>query len=237
MCAQRFVLSRPSPRKKRRRYTYTEMRTVTQMCRRMARRSAPQRTVEHTQSGHTHSHACAATTHAHIHGHTHTSGRSHAHGDRLRARFEHARCDSNAGGRMCVRVRLCVRASVGQRPTDVCRRLHFGLGECVRAHVCECVSATSQAPESDAGAPIERIKPGASPPQKPQRPTVSNDLLLLLLLQVFHTAPLSHTLVPLASRRLLQQTSPRATPTSSSTTAPLCASFATSSVATSPTSR
>ena len=101
---------------------------------------------------------------------------------------------------MCVRVRLCVRASVGQRPTDVCRRLHFGLGECVRAHVCECVSATSQAPESDAGAPIERTKPGVSPPQKPQRPTVSNDLFVLL--QVFHTAPLFHTVVPLASRRV-----------------------------------
>ena len=31
----------------------------------------------------------------------------------------HAHCASNAGGRMCVRLRLCVRASVGQRPTDV----------------------------------------------------------------------------------------------------------------------
>ena len=90
----------------------------------------------HTVGAHTFARVRSHHTRAHPRSHKHTSGRSHAHGDRLRARFEHARCASNAGGRMCARVRLCVRASAGQRPTDVCRRPHFGLSVCVRMSVC-----------------------------------------------------------------------------------------------------
>ena len=65
---------------------------------------------------------------------THTHVRAGSHTDTaLRARFEHTRCASDTGGRMCVCVRLCVRASVAQRLTDGCR-LHFSLGD-VRACV------------------------------------------------------------------------------------------------------
>ena len=71
-------------------------------------------------------HASGAHTFAQVRSHytraqtlTHPCARRPADGHRLRARFEHTRCASDAGGRMCVCVRLCVRASVGQRLTDV----------------------------------------------------------------------------------------------------------------------
>jgi hypothetical protein len=130
-----LVLPTPSPRKSGR--LHTEIGRVAERSRAMARRSASQRALERTQPGHTHSHACAAAAHAQNHGHTHVRAGSHTD-TALRARFEHTRCASDAGGRMCVCVRLCVRASVAQRLTDGCR-LHFSLGECVCARVCECV--------------------------------------------------------------------------------------------------
>ena len=60
---------------------------------------------------------------------------------RLCARFEHARCASDVGGRMCGRVRLCMRASVAQRLTE--KRLSAAFrslpveGACGRASVCD----------------------------------------------------------------------------------------------------
>ena len=79
-----LVLPTPSPRQSGRHDT--KMRLTAQRSRAVPRRSAPQRTVEHTQSGHAHPHACAAATHAHNHGHTHVRAGSHT-GTRLRSSF------------------------------------------------------------------------------------------------------------------------------------------------------
>ena len=56
------------------------------MSRRISRRSASQRVVEHTHPRHTHSHACTAAAHAQNHGHTHVRAGSHT-GTRLRSSF------------------------------------------------------------------------------------------------------------------------------------------------------
>ena len=74
------------------------------MSRRISRRSASQRVVEHTHPRHTHSHACTAAAHAQNHGHTHVRAGSHT-GTRLRSNFN-----------------LC-QSAMGRSQLPVCRLL------------------------------------------------------------------------------------------------------------------